>query len=211
MGEGSLPAGLFARVDESDDELFYQVPRLVLHIDESTVTALTLYYADVLGEGSRVLDLMSSWVSHLPPQLSFARVAGLGMNEKELAANPQLTDYVVQDLNRDPRLPFADASFDAVAIAVSVQYLVRPVDVFREIARVLSPGGRLIVAMSHRCFPTKAIRAFHQLDARDRIRLVANYFALAGGFDDAEFINRSPAEGDPLWIVTGRTREVAHS
>ena len=204
--EPTLPAAMFARVDESDDALFYRQPRLVLHIDDATVAALTRYYADVLPRGAHVLDLMSSWVSHLPHELALGDVVGVGMNADELAANPRLTERVVQDLNRDPRLPFAAARFDAVAIAVSVQYLTRPVDVFAEIGRVLKPGGRAIVAMSHRCFPTKAIRAFHTLDASDRIRLVATYFAMAENFDDAAFVDRSPPNADPLWIVTATAR-----
>jgi SAM-dependent methyltransferase len=204
--EPGLPAALFARVDEGDDAHFYQVPRLVLHIDPGTIAALTQYYGEVLPDGLRLLDLMSSWVSHLPARRRYARVVGLGMNAVELQANERLTDRVVQDLNRNCVLPFDDRSFDAVLIAVSVQYLVHPVDVFREIARVLVPGGRLIVAMSHRCFPTKAVRAFHQLGGEDRIRLIGAYFELAGGFAAPLLVDRSPAREDPLWIVTATTR-----
>lgn len=198
-----LPAELFARVDEGDDALFYQVPRLVTHIDPATIAALTQYYREVLPDGCRVLDLMSSWVSHLPPERRYAHVAGLGMNAVELDANERLSTRIVQDLNRNPVLPFADGSFDAVLIAVSVQYLVHPIDVFRDVARVLVPGGRVIVAMSHRCFPTKAVRAFHQLATQERIGLVGTYFERAGGYHAPSFIDRSPAGGeDPLWIVT---------
>jgi SAM-dependent methyltransferase len=202
-----LPDALFTRVDESDDGDFYASPRLVLHIDEATVRALTAYYADVLRPGDAVLDLMSSWVSHLPGDLPLGEVAGLGMNALELDANPRLTTRVLHDLNRTPQLPFANARFDCVTIAVSIQYLTQPVVVFADIARVLKPGGRAIVAMSHRCFPTKAIRAFHELQASDRIRLVATYFDLAGGFAQAEFFDRSPGGADPLWIVTARRTE----
>ena len=202
---GSLPKELFARVDEGDDANFYQVPRLVAHIDPGTIAALTQYYRDVLPEGGRVLDLMSSWISHLPSKARYTSVAGLGMNAEELAANPRLDARVVQDLNRNPRLPFADHAFDAVLIAVSVQYLTHPIEVFRDIARVLAPGGRLIVAMSHRCFPTKAVRAFHEFSVEDRIRLIGAYVELAGGFETATFDDRSPAGEDPLWIVTATT------
>ncbi len=202
MRERALPAHLFARVDESDDGLFYRSPRLVQHIDDTTIAALTQYYANTIRPNSRVLDLMSSWVSHLPADLVLLRVAGLGMNADELAANPRLDERVVQNLNVDPDLPFADEAFDFVTIAVSVQYLVNPVAVFTDVARVLAPAGRLIVAMSHRCFPTKAIRAFHVLPASERARLVASYFELAGGFDAPQLVDRSPAIGDPLWIVT---------
>lgn len=202
---GGLPKELFARVDEGDDANFYQMPRLVAHIDPGTIAALTRYYGDVLPEGARVLDLMSSWISHLPAHARYASVAGLGMNAEELGANPRLDVRVVQDLNRNPRLPFSDRAFDAVLIAVSVQYLTHPVEVFRDIARVLAPGGRLIVAMSHRCFPTKAVRAFHEFSAEDRIRLIGAYVELAGGFETATFDDRSPPAGDPLWIVTATT------
>jgi SAM-dependent methyltransferase len=204
-----LPDALFTRVDESDDGDFYASPRLVLHIDDATVRALTAYYAEVLRPGDAVLDLMSSWVSHLPDDLQLGEVAGVGMNSIELDANPRLTTRLVQDLNRTPQLPFADARFDCVTIAVSIQYLTQPVAVFGEIARVLKPGGRAIVAMSHRCFPTKAIRAFHELQASDRIRLVATYFDLADGFAEPRFVDRSPAGADPLWIVTARRAEPA--
>jgi SAM-dependent methyltransferase len=199
--DGPGPAW-FARVDEGDDALFYSAPRFVTHIDPGTIAALTDYYREALAPDMRLLDLMSSWISHLPPEIRYAAIAGLGMNAAELEANDRLTARCVHDLNRDPSLPFPAASFDAVLIAVSVQYLVQPVAVFRDIARVLEPGGRVIVAMSHRCFPTKAVRAFHTLAAADRVRLVSRYFELAGGFEPAYFVDRSPPREDPLWIVT---------
>ena len=144
-------------------------------------------------------------MSHLPEDVTFGRVAGLGMNAHELERNPRLTDFAVHDLNAAPRLPYADASFDALLCAVSVQYLTRPVEVFADAARVLRPGGRALVALSHRCFPTKAIRAFHVVPPQARPRLVAEYFARAGGFAPAEVLDRSPDGADPLWIVAART------
>ncbi len=132
----------FARTDEDDDAVFYVLPRMVHHLDEPARAALTSFYGQLLPENARVLDLMSSWVSHLP-ETPFAQVTGLGMNSAELEANPVLTDRHVQNLNADPVLPFADASFDACLIALSVQYLTRPLKVFAEIGRVLVPGGGL--------------------------------------------------------------------
>lgn len=198
-----LPDELFARMDPSPDPHFYAAPRLVTHIDDATIAALTRFYAEVLPEDGALLDLMSSWVSHLPER-SFSRVAGLGMNEQELAANPRLGEHVVRDLNAKPDLPFADESFDAVLNAVSIQYLVRPVEVYAEVARVLRPGGISIVAMSHRCFPTKAIRAFHLMARDERLALVSRYHELAGGFDTIEARDASPEGADPLWLVTAR-------
>lgn len=200
---GGLPREWFDRIDPGPDAHFYAAPRLVTHIDDATIAALTAYYASVLPAGAALLDLMSSWVSHLPER-RFARVVGLGMNAVELAENPRLDARVVHDLNADPALPFPDASFDAVLNAVSIQYLVRPLEVYAEVARVLRPGGISIVAMSHRCFPTKAVRAFHVLPRDERLALVARYHETAGGFDRIEAKDASPVGADPLWIVTAR-------
>lgn len=196
-----LPERFFAREDESADALFYRQPRLVTHIDDATIGALTEFYAEFLPPGARVLDLMSSWVSHLP-EAEYGRVAGLGMNAEELAANRRLTDYVVHDLNERPELPYEDDCFDRAVVAVSVQYLVQPIEVFTDLRGVLAPGGRVAVAMSHRCFPTKAILAFRALPPNDRIRLVGSYLHRAG-FVEVEALDRSPGGADPLWIVTG--------
>jgi SAM-dependent methyltransferase len=200
----SFPRGFFDRADESDDAGFYAAARLVLHIDDATVAALTAAYRELLGPGADVLDLMSSWVSHLPAELELGRVAGLGMNEEELARNPRLTDHVVHDLNRDPELPYADASFDAVLNAVSIQYLTRPAEVLRSAARVLRPGGLHVVSLSHRCFPTKAIRAWHVLPPRERLDVVRTYFLIAGGYEEPDVLDHSPEGADPLWLVVAR-------
>ncbi len=195
-------------MDESPDAGFYVAPRFVVHIDAPTIAALTDWYAEVLAPGADVLDLMSSWVSHLPDPavLPLGRVVGLGLNEAELAANPRLGAWDVHDLNTEPKLPYADASFDAVLCAVSIQYLVRPLEVFAEAARVLRPGGRVAVATSHRCFPTKAIRAFHVLPPGERLAAIALYLERAGGFEPATRVDRSPPGADPLWIVTALRR-----
>jgi SAM-dependent methyltransferase len=198
-----LPDDFFAREDEAPDEDFYRDPRFTTHIDDATIVALTNYYREVLKPSDRVLDLMSSWISHLPNEIRYRHVAGLGMNEQELARNPRLDRYCVQNLNVTPVLPFEDDAFDAVLMAVSVQYLTRPFEVFGDIGRVLATGGKCIVSMSHRLFPTKAIYAFHVLPPADRCRLVGTYMHRSGRLTDIEVHDRSPANADPLWIVSG--------
>jgi SAM-dependent methyltransferase len=196
------PAEFFRRVDESPDLDFYREPRFVTHIDTATIDALTAFYADFIAPGADVLDLMSSWISHLPTDIAYGRVAGVGMNEAELARNPQLSEYRIHDLNVAPELPFDTDSFDRATIAVSIQYLIQPVEALSDVHRVLRRQGKLCIAMSHRLFPTKAIMAFQTLDAGDRVRVVSAYLAQAG-FTDIEFIDRSPARADPLWLVVG--------
>ena len=200
-----FPPGSFDRVDPSEDAFFYAAPRFVVHIDAATIHALTEAYRELLPAGGEILDLMSSWVSHLPVEMAFQRVAGLGMNSLELDENPRLSDHVIHDLNREPELPYPDGGFDAVLIAVSVQSLTRPLEVFASVARVLRPGGLHVVALSHRCFPTKAVRVWQMLPPLERVGLVASYFRGAGGFAEPEILDRSPAGGDPLWIVAART------
>jgi SAM-dependent methyltransferase len=146
---------------------------------------------------------MSSWVSHLPEEMQFGRVTGLGMNAEELRSNPRLTDWCVHDLNLDPTCPLDPARFDYAMITVSIQYLIKPIAVLDSLRKCLKPGGQIAIAMSHRCFPTKAIAAFQVLPANERIQLVKSYLEQAG-YASSQFRDCSPQHGDPLWIVTGK-------
>jgi len=202
----ALPSSCFTRLDESPDESFYASPRFVTHIDDAAIAAVTQLYREYFPAGGAVLDLMSSWISHLPHDVSYRRVVGLGLNAEELAANTRLDAWIVQNLNETPRLPFETGDFDAGAICVSVDYLTRPVEVMRECGRVLRPGGPLVVTFSNRCFPTKVIAAWRMLDDRGHQALVARYFAEAGNWDGIEALDRSPGAGaDPLWAVIARS------
>ena len=194
----------FGREDEGPDADFYAQPRLVTHIDEAAISAVTQLYREYLPVGGAVLDLMSSWVSHLPAEAAYSRVVGLGMNRVELAANPRLDGYVVHDLNRDPRLPFADAEFDAAAICVSIQYLTRPAAVLRDLGRVLTAGGPLVITFSNRCFPTKAVRAWLLRDEVGHAALVARHLKAARTWTGIQHLDRSPQAGDPLHAVIAR-------
>ena len=198
----------FDRVDASEDELFYAAPRLVAHIDDQARASLAAHYAEVLAPGTAILDLMSSCVSHLPADVAFAAVTGLGMNAVELDANPQLTDRVVHNMNREPRLPFADAAFDACLIAVSIQSLTQPVAVLAEVARVLKPTAPCVVSFSNRMFPTKAVAVWRAIGDRDHAGLIGAYFDAAADFDPPTFTALRPPTGvsDPLFVVTARRR-----
>jgi hypothetical protein len=200
----NLPPGAFRREDEAPDDEFYREPRLVTHIDPGAIAAVTQLYRENFPAGGAVLDLMSSWVSHLPPEVTYRRVAGLGMNAAELRANPQLTEWVVHDLNREPRLPYAPGEFDGAGICVSIDYLVQPVAVLRDVARVLRSGAPLVITFSNRCFPTKVIAAWLRLDDAGHVALVRQCLKEAGTWEDITTHDRSPRRGDPLYAVVGR-------
>jgi SAM-dependent methyltransferase len=206
MARGGFASEHFARVDPADDALFYEMPRLVKHIDEPACGALARHFAGVLPAGGAILDLMSSYASHLPDDVAFGAVIGLGLNAAELATNPQLSASVIHDLNRVPAIPFADRAFDACLITVSVQYLTRPVEVFADVARVLAPGAPCIVSFSNRMFPTKAVAIWRALGDEDHARLVAHYFVASGGFEAPTVADLSPMAGrsDPLYAVSAR-------
>lgn len=198
-----LPQAAFDKADPEPDAAFYAQPRFVTHIDDAAIAAVTQAYRETLPPGGTVLDLMSSWVSHLPAEVGYAAVVGHGMNAAELAANPRLSRWFVQDLNADPVLPLDGGSFDGACLCVSVQYLQRPVEVFREVARVLRPAGRFVVSFSNRCFPTKAVAIWQALSGPDQQRLVAAYME-AAGFAGVAVRASAPAWGDPVWFVIGR-------
>jgi SAM-dependent methyltransferase len=201
-----LPDGAFRRIDEEDDAHFYEPPRLVYHIDAQAVAALTDFYRRVLPEAGVLLDLMSSWVSHLPPEVEYAETIGHGMNEAELAANPRLGRWFVQDLNKDPRLPLDDDTIDAAMICVSVQYLQYPVAVLREVARVLRPDAPVVISFSNRCFWTKAVAIWRGLDDTGHTRLVELYLRHAGfeRIETSRLAEWVEDERDPLTAIVGR-------
>ena len=202
-----IPEDAFRRTDEAPDEEFYRTSRIVTHIDDGAIAAVTQLYRELFPVGGEILDLMSSWVSHLPPEVAYRRVIGLGMNEVELRRNERLASYIVQNLNINPELPFGEAEFDGVGICVSIDYLTRPVEVLREVGRVLKIGGPLIVTFSNRCFPTKAVEIWHQLDDRGHMRLVEEYLRDAGNFANIRSLDRSPrrVSGDPLYAVVAES------
>ena len=217
MSDSVLTEAERAQQDDRPDRLFYQEPRPVQHVDEQFRERLTDLYRQQLGAGDEVLDLMSSWVSHLPDDLDLGRVVGHGMNEEELATNERLTEYFVQDLNETQGLPLETGAFDAALCAVSVQYLRRPEQVFAEVARVLRPGGVFIVSFSNRMFARKAIRAWRTASGPGRLQLVKQYFEAVGAFREPTTTGENPlvpptrrffgGAPDPFYAAHARTQE----
>ena len=215
MGPGAdpyagFPAGFFERDDDRDDAAFYAPSRLVTHIDDAAVAAVGDLYAELAIDGAaphprRVLDLMSSWVSHFrsPP----AELVVLGMNAEELAANAAATERIVHDLNADPRVPLPDDDADAAVCCVSIDYLVRPIEVLADVGRVLRPGGVLAITYSNRCFPTKAVRGWLATDDEQHGVVVSELVRRTGLFDEPRVELRTPpGAGDPLYAVTAIRR-----
>lgn len=190
------------RVDDRADGTFYDEPRLVTHADDAFLERLTELYATVLEPGDRVLDAMSSWVSHLP-DFDFEHVHGHGLNGTELALNDRLDDYEVRDFNVEQRLDLPDGDRDAVLCALSVQYLQYPGPTFAEFERVLAPGGVLVVSFTNRMFPTKAIRAWRKATMAERLELVVAYVEHTEGLTVERTVTERPG-GDPFYAVVGR-------
>lgn len=192
-----------SKLDDGDDDAFYDSPRYVTHADDAFLARLTELYSTLLSPGDRVFDAMSSWVSHLP-DYPFARVVGHGLNEAELAENDALTERFLQDLNSDQSLPLAEDSFDAVLCALSVQYLQYPEAVFSEFARVLAPEGVLVVSFTDRMFPTKAVRAWRAASMDERATLVESY-CRAAGLSVTDVVREQPGQ-DPFYAVVAEKR-----
>jgi hypothetical protein len=201
-----LPTTHLPRVDEFFDGSFGLEPPRINRIDDGAIAAITDIYREILPIGGAILDVMSGWVSHLPPEIPYSRVVGIGYNACELAENPFLDEWRLQDLNVDPGLPFAAGEFDGATLCVAVQHLTRPHDVIREIGRVLKPGAPLVVTFSERCRPTRPIGCWCLLDDVGHLCLIAHHFADAGNWADIRCLDRTPpGGGNPLYAVIGRS------
>jgi hypothetical protein len=203
----------FRRLNEDSDEGFYVQPRMVQHLDNSTVERVVSLHRQLLAGRRRVLDLMSSWDSHLPDDMRPETLIGVGLNAEELNANSRLTQRVVLDLNKESRLPFPDASFDAVICTASVEYLARPLEAFGEVARLLAPGGVFVNSYSNRWFPTKAIAIWKDLHEFERLGLVGEYYKQTSGFHRLHTLSARgfPRPADDPHIETAQQADPLYS
>ena len=220
----------FERLDSSPDDAFYVPTRFVTHIDDHAISTLREYYASYLPRTGRILDLCSSWISHLPPDLEKAamsgelNVVGLGMNRAELDANEVLRERVVHDLNADPAIPASVTNgekLDGAMCVVSIDYLTQPVEVLRSLKGSMNEGSTVHLVVSNRCFPTKAMARWLGVREDERLQMVGDYMWFAG-YREVEIVTLSegflrPEETaatmlertfgrrvDPLWVVRGR-------
>jgi SAM-dependent methyltransferase len=173
----------FSRLDETDDSIFYETDRFVQHLDSLALSTVEHLIGElIVEENPIILDLMAGWDSHIPATLKPGKVVGLGLNRNELSGNQALNEWRLHDLNKDPLLPFPDDTFDAVLNVVSVDYMTKPFDVFREVGRILKPSGLYLVVFSNRMFEQKAIKIWRQSGEEERVLLVEELFNRAGSF-----------------------------
>lgn len=196
------------RMDKRSDTIFYEQPRFVTHIDDFAIESLAKYYSEHLEINSKLVDLCSSWVSHLPKSHSFQEVIGIGMNEKELQKNPRLTKYYVHDLNKNPNLikMVPEESVDAVLCAVSVDYLIRPFELFSQVHKILKPGGSFILSFSNRMFATKVISAWLQTQDPEHLFIATYYFQGSASWNKvivSDITDISNVHRDPMYVVHG--------
>lgn len=209
----------FFRADEQDDIVFYEKPRLVTHIDDRAGEIIAALYGRLLEPEMHVLDLMSSWRSHIPESLRLSSLVGLGLNAEEMKNNPQLDTHLTHDLNKNPRLPFDDHTFDAVICSVSVEYMVKPFDLFQDVSRILKPGGLFVNTFSNRWFPPKAVKVWQELSELERTGMVLEYYLSSGAYENLETYSsrgwpRPTSDryypgimtADPVYAVWGRTK-----
>jgi SAM-dependent methyltransferase len=207
MSHDRFPPHWFQRMEEGPDEEFYKLPRKTTYLDDNGIAALRDFYDEHLRDGWKVLDLMSGWRSYLP-KLKRLSVTGLGMNEEELYENPQLDEYLLHNLNENPILPFPENSFDAALCALGVQYLIHPIELFRDVGRVLKPGAPFFVSISNHTFPTKEIAVWKGSNDQQHIQLVAGYFQASEAFKEIQAEDHSPEPyvSDPLFLIWGYAR-----
>ena len=201
---------IFGRLDSTPDSNFYTEPRFVEHVDQNAVRAMTDYISNqAIQDSDSILDLCSSWTSHIDTKAKMNLVAGLGMNEIELKANPVLSEYIVRDLNDNPTLPYSDNAFSVVLCQLSIDYLTKPLDIMKEVSRVLKPGGKVHILFSNRLFIQKAVAVWTGADDIDHAYTVGSYLAFCNGeFENIQARDLSTRQGrkkmivgDPLYVV----------
>lgn len=194
-------------IDSLDDQMFYLMPKFVHHAADDSRAALTKYYSCILqsSKNNAVLDLCSSFTSHYPPDWKASRCVAIGLNPFELMANPSKTEWTIQNLNTNPKLPYEDCTFDTITNSLSVDYMTRPIELFKECYRVLKPGGLAAMAFTNRCFPTKIVPIWAEpFTDRNHVKIVMNYFHFSDSWEELALVDVSPSLRDPMYIVQAK-------
>tara|TARA_B100001769_G_scaffold25409_1_gene16774 strand:- start:11 stop:661 length:651 start_codon:yes stop_codon:yes gene_type:complete len=202
--------------DISDDGIFYQQPRFVHHLSDSFRNRLTSLYSEYLLNHHIILDLMSSWVSHLPSNISYKKVIGHGMNEAELSSNERLDRFFVQNLNKKQNMPIEDSSVDVGLIVAGWQYLQYPEKVSLELSRVIKSDSLLIISFTNRAFWTKAPNIWTYSSEEKRIEYVTSVLTSNGWriekilnekTQDKKLFGFYSSESDPFFSVIARNNK----
>ena len=202
--------------DISDDGIFYQQPRFVHHLSDSFRNRLTSLYSEYLLNHYIILDLMSSWVSHLPSNISYKKVIGHGMNEAELSSNERLDRFFVQNLNKKQNMPIEDSSVDVGLIVAGWQYLQYPEKVSLELSRVIKSDSLLIISFTNRAFWTKAPNIWTYSSEEKRIEYVTSVLTSNGwriekilneNTQDKKLFGFYSSESDPFFSVIARNNK----
>ncbi len=201
------------KIDSSDDQSFYNHPRYVYHISESFRNRLTDIYSEYLYDHHVILDLMSSWVSHLPNNISYKKVIGHGMNDSELSSNKRLNSFWVQDLNKSQNLPIEDSSIDVGLIVAGWQYLQYPEKVSLELSRIIKANSLLIISFTNRAFWTKSPKIWSDSSEEKRVNYVKSVLFSTGWrvekiynekTYDKKFFGFYTSESDPFYSIIAR-------
>ena len=204
------------KIDDSDDQIFYQNPRYVNHLSFSFRNRLTNLYSKYLYSNNVILDLMSSWVSHLPTNTKYKKIIGHGMNESELRANKRLDSFWVQNLNKIQILPIEDSSVDTGLIVAGWQYLQYPEKISLELSRIIKKDSLLIISFSNRAFWTKSPNIWTNSSEEGRIEYVKKVIS-SNGWSVEKILNEKTydnklfglnfLESDPFFSVIARNNK----
>ena len=209
-----------SKIDVADDQIFYQHPRYVHHLSDSFRTRLKNLYSNYLLNHYVILDLMSSWVSHLPQGITYKKVIGHGMNEAELSSNQRLDSYWIQNLNQNQNIPIESSSIDAGLVVAGWQYLQYPERVALELSRIIKTDSLLIISFTNRAFWTKAPNIWTHSSEDGRIEYVSRVLT-ANGWRiekivkektmEKKFLGIYSVESDPFFSVIARNNSSNNS
>ncbi len=174
----------FLRKINEDDVVFYQAISSTPPVDRAAIEQLQQFYQQNLSTDQTILELMSGTDSYIPQSIKPVNITGLALKEDDLKANKDLSQYQLHDLNQQPDLPFNDQQFDTVLCSFGIEYLIHPVEIFKQVARVLKPGGQFLVSFSNRFFDKKVIALWDDIHEFERMGLVLEYFRQSREFED---------------------------